>query len=312
MGTASTKENIEKKGIDIIGLNKNIDNLNQKIIDVCKKTIEEIQRRKYNDETEICKRIVWSNVDELAAFLPITKIPVQTSFGTVEMRYKPGLAPSDNLKSVLDQKINRNVKCKEISRLYNLKISILKQLITKLGEKCSSMKDTKYQNLENKIKQYYKTGSTNETDTKRWLITYQNLEAINKKTINNFNTILKLLSNIRDSKTEKDVNAYFLSINKTLGDNVKLCEEHKKYFEQFPTKPIPAEPQVSQPQSPKPQSPKPPPTQSPKPQVSSTQSPKSPKTPVKGMRELFSTNSPSQTKPVKTKPLPTPPPETKL
>lgn len=242
MGTAATKENIDQKGNDIINLNKNIDSLNQKIISISQKTIEEIKRRKYNDETEICKRIVWSNVDELASFFPITKIPVNTSFGQVDMRFQARLAPPDNFKTTLDSKLNKGVKCKEISRLYNHKISVLNQLINKIKEKCSSMNDTKYKNLEDKVKQYYKTGGTNETDNKRWLSTYQNLETINKKTINNYNYILKQMGNIRDSKTEKDVDNYFSNINKTIGDNVKLCEEHKKYFEVFPTKALPEEP----------------------------------------------------------------------
>jgi hypothetical protein len=242
MGTAATKENIEQKGNDIINLNKNIDNVNQKIISMSQKTIEEIKRRHYNDETEICKRIVWSNIDELASFFPVSKIPVNTSFGQVDMRFKAGLTPPDNLKNTLDSKLNKNNKCKEISRLYNHKIDVLNQVINKVKEKCPSMNDTKYKNLEDKVKQYYKTGQTNDIDNKRWLTTYQNLESINKKTINNYNYVLKQLDNIRESKTEKDVDKYFSNINKTIGDNVKLCEEHKKYFEVFPTKALPKEP----------------------------------------------------------------------
>jgi len=231
MGASATKENIDKKGFNIMFLNKNISDLNQRLVTRCKNTIAEIERRKYNDEDLICQRIVWSNLDELASFFPIIKVSEKTSLGQVDMRYKPGLKPESNLENSLNAKLNRNAKCKEIARLYKHKIDILNQVINKLNEKCSSMVSEKYEDLENKIKEIYKTGKPNETDNKKWFTTYQNLENINKKTINNYNVILKLLDNIREAKTVESIDSYFSSINKILAENTRLCEEHKKYFE---------------------------------------------------------------------------------
>ncbi len=231
MGTTASKENIEKRGANIIDLNRQISNLNKRLTNETEKTISEIQRRKYDNETEICKRIVWENVDELSLFLPSVTVPVNTALGQTNMRFKPGISPPPKITDYLDQKINKGARCQQISRLYKYKVDMLKRLLGEI-KSCETMKDERYRDLAERISDFYKTGQASEIDNQKWLNTYNILVKINKDTISNYNRALTQLGNIRRSKSEKDIENYYTAIIKTLADNTRLCGLHKQYFSQ--------------------------------------------------------------------------------